>query len=103
LAELLAAAEKRKYGAIRQKLQIQESLKIEGIQLESLAYHLGERSGTVFVKLEGETLRVGESGGSSLPYHGDAVGFLLKAWQITREQALKGFTLEVKNGVRQST
>ena len=92
-AELLEAAERRKYVELRTQLGIPDGLKIEGFQLDSLAHFLIGRTGPVEVKLEGETLHVGnpqESG--RLNFHGDAITFLLKKWGVTREQAQQGHT-----------
>jgi hypothetical protein len=101
LADLLAAAEKRKREALRAKLSLPDESPIEGLQLESLAYHLTERSGPVHVSLDGETLRVGEGpDGPGIRYHGEAIDFLLRAWGLTREQAQAGVALTVKDGQR---
>ena len=99
LSDLLAAAEKRKLDAIRARLGLSPELRIEGVQLEALAYHLLERCGPAHVKLESETLRVGETPEApGIQYRGDAIDFLLKSWGLTREQARAGATLTLKDG-----
>ena len=99
LSELLAAVEARKAEAIRSRLGIPPSYRIEGLQLESLAYHLGERNGLVHIRLEQDAVRVAESQTAvGIAYRDDAARFLLEAWGISREQANAGISLELKDG-----
>ena len=101
LKDLLAAAEKRKIASIRERLKIPSDLLIEGLQLESLAYHLSERSGKVQLELKAGILYVGEPGSPGrIPYHGDAVAFLLSKWGVNKSEAETGCTIEVKLGIR---
>lgn len=101
LAELLAAAQRRKHDEIRARLGIPESMRTTEFQLESLAYLLGERSGQARVKLDGDTLKVGEPGAAtSIPLRGEAIDFLLGKWGIAREAASQGVTIELKDGRR---
>jgi hypothetical protein len=101
LAELQAAAEKRKHDAIRARLGIPSELHLSELELESLAYHLSERSGEVEVKWEGHGLRVGEPGRpAGLLYKGDAARFLLVAWNVTLETAKGGVRFKVQDGKR---
>jgi hypothetical protein len=101
LAELLAAAEARKAADIRSKLGLAADSPISGIELESLAYHLTERSGPVALKLEGDELRVGEPGASTyLSYRGPAIAVVLKAWSVDESSARAGISFEVQNGRR---
>jgi hypothetical protein len=96
LAELLKNAEIRKHAEMRRRLEIAPEMNIEGLQLESLAYHVLERSGSVWVKLDGDQLRVGNPDGkSAITYHGDAKVFLLKRWKISLQDAEKGITIEL--------
>jgi len=101
LAELLAAVEKRKHDALKLKLGISPDLKINGIELDSLAYHLTERSGAAHLVLVEDQLKVGEPGQSTgLVYSGDAKAFLLKTWGISLEDAQRGITIQVQAGKR---
>lgn len=101
LAEVLAAAEKKKHESIRDRLGIPSSLKIDAFQLEALSYHLGERTGPVELKLEGPTLKVGEPGRpGGIPYSGDAAEFLLATWGVARAQAEAGCVIQLRNGRR---
>lgn len=104
LAEVLAAAEKKKYASIRDRLGIPAELKIDAFQLEAMSFHLGERSGAIELKLEGDTLRVSEPGrtGGGIPYRGDSVGFLLGVWKVSREEAQTGCVIELKDGKRRT-
>ncbi len=101
LAELLAAAEKKKHLALREKLGIATELKLTGTELEFLAHLMVDREGEVYLRLEGDVLRAGEvEGASSLFYRGDAVAYILKTWRITRDEARSGITVTIKNGSR---
>lgn len=101
LADLLASVEKRKAETLRAKLGIPTGVEIPTLQLESLAYHLTERSGPIYLKLEGEALRVAETQSErGLPYSGAAAEIVLKAWGISRDQAASGVAFTVKNGKR---
>lgn len=101
LAELLAAAEKRKYDAVRKRLGLSDSSRIAGVELDSLAYHLTERTGQVRVKLDGDVVRVGDADGSgNLVYRGEAAQFLLAAWSLDRAEIADGVTIEVREGKR---
>lgn len=101
LAELLAAGLAKKHRAMRERIGLPQDSSIEGLGLESLHYHLVERSGPVAVRLEGESVRVSDPGASTgIVYTGAAAEFLLKAWNITREQARSGCRFEVTQGKR---
>src|SRR5688500_756195 len=102
LADWLRIAERRRHESMRAGLGLPAPLRIGGLQLEALAYHLTERSGSVAVKLEDDVLRVGEPNkrGGGIPYRGDAIDVILSAWRVTREEATGGIILEVQNGVR---
>lgn len=102
LAELLARAERRKHEELRRKLGLPAELKVEGVELESLAYHLTERSGSVFLILEADgVLRVGETKSSvGLRYRNAALKWLLMTWGLSMEEAALGVTFEVEAGQR---
>jgi hypothetical protein len=102
LAELLARAEQRKYDEIRRRLGIPAELVLTPLELESLAYHLGERSGPAHVRLEADgAVRVGESAEApGLLYRGAAARFLLATWGISESQARAGCALTLKEGRR---
>jgi len=102
LAELLARAELRKKFELRSKLGLGPDSKIEGLELDSLGYHLTERSGRVYLILEPDgVLRVGEPESSQgLRYRNEAAEVLMKAWGVSREEARRGIGFEVVSGVR---
>lgn len=101
LADLLAAAETRKIDGFRRKLGLAASVSLSLIQLESLAYHLTERTGRVHVAKVGDRLLVGDPESSGrISYHGEAIPILLKAWSITHAEAAAGITFDVTAGQR---
>lgn len=101
LSELAAAADRKRRQEIRKKLRIPPSFRITGFELDCLGYQLVERSGPIFVKLEGEKLKVGDPDQSAcLTYHGDAVDLVLHAWAIGSEDAERGIIIELSNGCR---
>ncbi len=101
LDELLAAGLEKKYREIRARLGISPALKLEPLELECLAYHLGERSGTVRIETEGDAIRVGEPGRpAGLVYRGHARKLLLEAWGISAAEARAGVTIKVTLGSR---
>jgi hypothetical protein len=101
LSDLIAAVEKRKRQKIWKILQIPPHLKIIGLQFDCMAYHLTERSGPVFVQLNGDTLKVAESDqGKGIAYQNDAIDFILNRWNISTEEAERGIFIELKEGAR---
>lgn len=101
LAELLASVERKKQQSLRERAGLPADARVEGIQLETLAYLLTERSGSVRVQSLGEELRVGEPGGSThLVLRGEAARVLLSRWGIDPDQARSGIEIELVNGKR---
>lgn len=104
MEELLARAEQRKHAELRRKLGLTDDSSFAGVELESLGYHLTERSGAVYLRWETDgTLRVGEAPESvGLRYRGEAAEFLLRAWGVSPGQATAGCSFEVVNGKRKA-
>lgn len=103
LAQLLAAGLAKKHRAIRERLGLPTDSTIDGFQLESLNYHLSERSGPVEVRMEGEGVRVSDPGASTgIVYLGAAAAFLMKNWALTPQQVRQGCRFEVAHGRRVS-